>query len=48
MNRRAFGMTVFGVAAAARAVFAQAPNWNQFKPSPGSLKEKMHSGQRFA
>jgi 2-keto-3-deoxy-L-rhamnonate aldolase RhmA len=50
MNRRAFGMTVLGAAAAlrwpaSRAAFAQAPGWNQFKPLPGSLKHKMHSGQ---
>jgi 2-keto-3-deoxy-L-rhamnonate aldolase RhmA len=48
MDRRAFGMTVVGLAAAARAVSAQAPpipSWAQFKPAAGSLKEKMHSGQ---
>jgi hypothetical protein len=50
MNRRAFGMTLVGMAAAARAAAAQAPaipSWSQFKPLPGSLKEKMHSGQRI-
>ena len=46
MNRRAFGLAVLGAAAAARAAFAQAPSWAQFKGNPGSLKEKMHSGQR--
>jgi 4-hydroxy-2-oxoheptanedioate aldolase len=45
MNRRVFGMTVVGLAAAARSAFAQAPGWGAFKPHPGSLKEKMHSGQ---
>lgn len=45
MNRRVFGMTVLGVAAAVRSAFGQAPSWSQFKPHAGSLKEKMHSGQ---
>ena len=48
MNRRAFGMAVVGLAAAAREASAQAPpvpSWAQFKPAPGSLKEKMHTGQ---
>jgi 2-keto-3-deoxy-L-rhamnonate aldolase RhmA len=50
MNRRAFGMTVLGLGAAARAAAAQAPaipipSWSQFKPLPGSLKEKMHTGK---
>jgi 2-keto-3-deoxy-L-rhamnonate aldolase RhmA len=43
-----FGMTVVGLTAAARAAFAQAPHipsWGAFKPAPGSLKEKMHTGQ---
>jgi 2-keto-3-deoxy-L-rhamnonate aldolase RhmA len=42
-------MTVMGLAAAARAASAQAPaipSWSQFRPAPGSLKEKMHTGQR--
>jgi 2-keto-3-deoxy-L-rhamnonate aldolase RhmA len=41
-------MTVVGLTAAARATFAQAPHipsWGAFKPAPGSLKEKMHTGQ---
>jgi 4-hydroxy-2-oxoheptanedioate aldolase len=46
MNRRAFGMTVLGAVAAARAAFAQAPTWSHFKPLPGSIKEKYHSGQQ--
>ena len=48
MNRRAFGMAVVGLAAAAREASAQAPqipSWGPFKPAPGSLKEKMHTGQ---
>ena len=48
MNRRAFGMAVVGLAAAARQASAQAPavpSWGQFKPAAGSLKEKMHTGQ---
>ena len=50
MDRRAFGMTVVGFAAAARAASAQAPqipSWAPFKPAAGSLKEKMHTGQRI-
>ena len=48
MNRRLFGMSVLGMAASARAAFAQAPpSWSQFKPAPGSLKEKMHTGQQI-
>jgi 2-keto-3-deoxy-L-rhamnonate aldolase RhmA len=46
MNRRAFGMTMLAVAASTRTTSAQAPSWGQFKPLPGSLKEKMHTGQR--
>ena len=46
MNRRAFGLSMFGMAAAARSLSAQAPSWSPFKPHPGSLKEKMHSGQQ--
>ena len=46
MNRRAFGLSVLGMAAAARATFAQVPSWSRFKPLPGSLKEKMHTGQQ--
>lgn len=48
MNRRLFGMSILGMAASARAAFAQAPpSWSQFKPAPGSLKEKMHTGQQI-
>lgn len=47
MNRRVFGMTVLGAAAATRSAVAQAPSWSQFKPHAGSLKEKMHSGQQI-
>lgn len=50
MHRRVFGMTIVGLTAAARAAFAQAPqipSWGAFKPAPGSLKEKMHTGQRI-
>jgi 2-keto-3-deoxy-L-rhamnonate aldolase RhmA len=47
MDRRTFGMTVLGVAASASAMKAQAPGWAQFKPQPGSLKEKMHRGQQI-
>lgn len=50
MDRRVFGMTVVGFTALARAAFAQAPqipSWGAFKPAPGSVKEKMHTGQRI-
>jgi 2-keto-3-deoxy-L-rhamnonate aldolase RhmA len=50
MDRRVFGMTVVGLTTAARAAFAQAPqipSWAAFKPAAGSLKEKMHTGQRI-
>ena len=47
MNRRTFGLTLVGAAAAARAAAAQTPpSWGAFKPLPGSLKETMHTGQR--
>ena len=45
MNRRVFNVAALGVAAAARSAFSQAPSWSQFKPRPGSLKEKMHKGE---
>jgi 2-keto-3-deoxy-L-rhamnonate aldolase RhmA len=46
MNRRVFGMSLLGLAAVSRSVFAQqVPSWSAFKPAPGSLKEKMHSGK---
>lgn len=45
MNRRIFSMAALGIGAAARSAFTQAPNWSQFKPLPGSLKEKMHKGE---
>ena len=44
-NRRVFSTAALGVAAAARSAFGQAPTWSQFKPHPGSLKEKMHTGK---
>lgn len=44
MNRRAFTLTALGTVAAARSGFGQAPAWSQFKPLPGSLKQKMHKG----
>ena len=47
MDRRAFGMTALGIVASARALPAQAPVRTQFKPQPGSLKEKMHRGQQI-
>ena len=45
MNRRQFSMAALGIGAAARSAFSQAPSWSQFKPRPGSLKEKMHKGE---
>jgi 2-keto-3-deoxy-L-rhamnonate aldolase RhmA len=41
MNRRVFHGTALGAAAA----LAQAPTWSHFKPYPGSLKERMHTGK---
>lgn len=53
MHRREFGMTVLGLAAASGSVRAQSqgfvpaiPSWSQYRPQPGSLKAKMHSGQQ--
>jgi len=40
INRRVFSLAAMGAAAS-----AQAPTWNQFKPQPGSLKERMHTGK---
>lgn len=45
MNRRVFSMTALGLGAAAHAARSQAPSFGQFKPQPGSLKEKMHKGE---
>jgi 2-keto-3-deoxy-L-rhamnonate aldolase RhmA len=44
MNRRVFGITALG-AAAANAVFGQAPSAGPSKPQAGSLKHKMHHGE---
>ena len=56
MYRREFGMTVLGLAAASRVVQGQSPivqgvapaipSWSQYRPQPGSVKAKMHSGQQ--
>ena len=45
MNRRVFSMAALGIGAAAWPAFSQVPSWDQFKPQPGSLKEKMHKGE---
>src|SRR5262245_37562694 len=45
MNRRVFGAVAIGAGAAAPTAFCQAPSWSQFRPQPGSLKERMHKGQ---
>ncbi len=45
MNRRVFSRVALGAGAAAQAAFPQAPGWGQFKPQPGSLKEKMRKGE---
>ena len=46
MPRRVFGKMALGAGAAAHSAFGQAPAWSQFKPQPGSLKEKMHKGEQ--
>ena len=45
MNRRNFTLAALGAGAAAHSAFSQAPAWSQFKPLPGSLKEKLHKGE---
>lgn len=45
MNRRDFGLAALGACASASYAFGQAPGWSQFKPLPGSLKEKMRKGE---
>lgn len=45
MNRRVFTMAALGAAATARSALSQAPSVGQFKPQPGSLKERMHKGE---
>jgi 2-keto-3-deoxy-L-rhamnonate aldolase RhmA len=45
ISRRVFSVAALGAAAAARSAFGQAPAWSQFKPHPGSLKEKMRAGK---
>ena len=45
MNRRVFSMAALGFGAAAQSALSQAPSLGQFKPQPGSLKEKMHQGE---
>ena len=45
MKRRVFSMAALGIGAAAQSALSQAPSWGQFKPRPGSLKEKMHKGE---
>ena len=45
MNRRNFTLAALGAGAAPRSAFSQAPTWSQFKPLPGSLKEKLHKGE---
>jgi 2-keto-3-deoxy-L-rhamnonate aldolase RhmA len=44
MNRRMFGLVALGAGVAARSA-GQAPGWGQFRPLPGSLKEKIHKGE---
>ena len=38
-------MAALGIGPATQSAFSQAPSWSQFKPRPGSLKEKMHKGE---
>ena len=45
MNRRDFTVAALGVGAAAHSALGQAPGWSQFRPQPGSVKEKMHKGE---
>ena len=45
MTRRVFSTAALGVGAAAQSTLGQAPSLSQFKPRPGSLKEKMHKGE---
>jgi 4-hydroxy-2-oxoheptanedioate aldolase len=44
MQRRSFALLALSAGAAARSA-GQAPGKDQFKPQPGSLKEKMHRGE---
>jgi 4-hydroxy-2-oxoheptanedioate aldolase len=41
-----FGIAALGIAAV-RSAFSQGPAWGQFKPQPGSVKERMHKGERI-
>jgi 2-keto-3-deoxy-L-rhamnonate aldolase RhmA len=45
MNRRVFTMAAMGAVATAHRGFGQARNWSQFRPQPGSLKERMRKGE---
>ncbi len=45
MNRRVFSMAALGAAASARPALGQAPTWSHFKPYPGSVKERIHTGK---
>ena len=45
MDRRSFSRMALAAGAAAGSATAQAPTKAQFKPQPGSLKEKMHKGE---
>ena len=47
MTRRDLGRTALAFGAASRPGFTQVPSWSQFKPQPGSLKEKMHKGEQI-
>ena len=47
MTRRAVGRAALAFGAVAASGYTQVPSWNQFKPQPGSLKEKMHKGEQI-
>lgn len=49
MTKREFMTAALGIGLSSRA-FAQdpgVPSWERFKPEPGSLKEKVHKGERI-
>jgi 4-hydroxy-2-oxoheptanedioate aldolase len=47
MTRRDLGRAALAFGAAAASGYTQVPSWSQFKPQPGSLKEKMHKGEQI-
>ena len=45
ITRRLFNLATLGTAVTARSAFSQAPTWSHFKPHPGSIKERIHTGK---